>query len=114
VLLEGWFQLASTAGFQRLAVYLPGLVCPYRQVGLFSMTREAYPSDLLLWLGDCCASKSALLTNFGESPTVELSQNAPSTPSVNEGNSPHLRVGGVSTALLAGCPEKAFGFINHR
>jgi len=57
VLLEGWFQLTSTAGFQRLAAYLPGLVRPYRQVGLLSMTREAYPSDLLLWLGDCYASK---------------------------------------------------------
>ena len=67
-----WFLLAFTASFQRLAAYLPGLVCPYRQVGLFSMTREAYPSDLLLWLEDCCASKSALLTNFGESPTGEL------------------------------------------
>jgi hypothetical protein len=33
---------------------------------------------------------------------------------VNKGNSPHLRVGGVSSDLPAGCPKEAFGFVNYR
>ena len=29
-----WLMLASTVSLQRLAAYLPGPVCPYRQVRL--------------------------------------------------------------------------------
>jgi hypothetical protein len=31
-------SLASTVSLQRLAAYLPDLVCPYRQVGLCPLT----------------------------------------------------------------------------
>ena len=36
---ERWLLLASTASFQRLAAYLPGLVCPYRQAGLSTVAK---------------------------------------------------------------------------
>src|SRR3954454_24267625 len=41
-------SLASTIGFQLLAVHLPALMCPYRQVGLYTVTRETCPSHRLL------------------------------------------------------------------
>jgi hypothetical protein len=41
-------SLASSVSLQRLAAYLPGLVCPYRQVGLCTVITETYP--LLVFL----------------------------------------------------------------
>ena len=47
-----WLLLACTASFQRLAAYLPGLVCPYRQAGLCrvasTVAKESRPHHLLL------------------------------------------------------------------
>ena len=34
-----WLLLASKESFQRLAAYLPGLVCPYRQAGLSTVAK---------------------------------------------------------------------------
>ena len=36
---ERWLLLASTESFQRLAAYLPGLVCPYRQAELSTVAK---------------------------------------------------------------------------
>jgi hypothetical protein len=52
-------SLASTVSLQRLAAYLPGLVCPYRQVRLCTVTRETCPLAVVFSEGDCFASKSA-------------------------------------------------------
>jgi hypothetical protein len=110
--LDRWFQFASTAGFQRLAAYLPGLVCLYRQVGLCSMTREAYPSHLLCRRLLCFVERAT--HGLPRTPYRRLRRMHVPRTRVNKGNSPHLRVGGVSAALLAGCSKKAFGFVNHR
>jgi hypothetical protein len=69
-----WFSLASTkVSFQRLAAYLPGLVCPYRQAGHFARCLENLtPASFFSAAGVCFATSRALLTNFSELRTREV------------------------------------------
>jgi hypothetical protein len=58
--------LPPTPRFRRLAAWLPGLVCPYRQAGLFIRWLERLALAIVFSIGDRFASLRTLLTNFLE------------------------------------------------
>jgi hypothetical protein len=58
--------LPSTPRFRRLAAWLPGLVCPYRQAGLFIRWLERLALAIVFSIGGRFASLRTLLTNFLE------------------------------------------------
>src|SRR5918994_3982283 len=64
--------LPSTPRFRRLAAWLPGLVCPYRQARLFIRWLERLALAIVFSKGDRFASLRTLLTNFSERRLAEL------------------------------------------
>ena len=56
--------LPSTPRFRRLAAWVPGLVCPYRQAGLFIRWLQRLALAIVFSIGDRFASLRILLTNF--------------------------------------------------
>ena len=73
--------LPSTPRFRRLATWSPGLVCPYRQAGLFIRWLERLTLAIVSSIGDRFASLRTLLTNFSERrySRTWTSENTPST-----------------------------------
>ena len=64
--------LPPTPRFRRLAAWLPGLVCPYRQARLFIRWLERLALAIVFSKGDRFASLRTLLTNFSERRLAEL------------------------------------------